>query len=181
MLTSALVDVAAPPRVGAPSRSSRPSRAVRNICQMGASVRPDLWEACSSPFDATSSLDVPETPETRPETRLDVYNDQCEVRLTGDHGCPEMPIVVGALEDAFGEVWKHISPIISRHYASLRVRLGAPLPGGVVVHGPAGSGKTTLLRAVAQTVHVSEQIERSGRSPPNERSVCLGCTNGRGC
>ena len=100
---------------------------------------------------------------------------------TGDHGCPEMPIVVGALEDAFGEVWKHISPIISRHYASLRVRLGAPLPGGVVVHGPAGSGKTTLLRAVAQTVHVSEQMERSGRSPPNERSVCLGCTNGRGC
>ena len=158
MLTSVLVDAAAPPRVGAPSR---PSRAVRNICQMGASVRPDLWEACSSLFDATSSLGVP-------ETRLDAYKDQCEARLTGDHGCPQMPIVVGALEEAFGEVWKHIAPIISRHYASLRVRLGAPLPGGLVVHGPAGSGKTTLLRAVAQTVHVSE------------RSVCLGCTHGRG-
>lgn len=45
---------------------------------------------------------------------------------------------------------KNLSPIVSRRVAAMRLLLGTPAPGSIVIHGPRGCGKTMLLRAISQ-------------------------------
>lgn len=80
----------------------------------------------------------------------------------------------GRLQGRWDEVQaclRHLAPVLDPRAAGLRVCVGIPPPGALLVHGPQESGKTTLVHAV--TAHVA-------RSPWAVGTVWVPCLALRG-
>jgi SpoVK/Ycf46/Vps4 family AAA+-type ATPase len=59
---------------------------------------------------------------------------------------------LGSRADALKQAWLQIAPRIHAEVISLRVQMGTPVPGHLMIVGPHGSGKTDFVSALATTV-----------------------------